>query len=465
MAVIQAYQAELTQQRIACRRLATQRAFHTPDLHAAATTLQQHLQQITLHPPTIPYLSNLTGDWISAAEATDPQYWADQLTHPVQFSQGLAQLRQEPDLILLEVSPGNTLSTLVQRQAPDRPVFATFNTPADTDEYAQLLTTLGQLWVARVTVDWDQFYAQEQRRRIPLPTYPFERQRYWVEPGTPTASVTQPQRPIRRPITEWSTAPSWCHRPLALASAIPEQHWLILLDDTGLGQALATQLRQAGQSVLTVQRGTTCQQHSAEHWSLHPTRAADYATLWQALPQQPDHIVHLWNLTETHTDTNLTDSFYSFIYLAQAIGQAASSVPATLHIIANHLVNVQGQDPIQPLKATLFGPARSLPHEYAQLHCRIIDLDWIDPTPVRIKTLVQELSTSSNPDAPIIAWRGLRRWQSCTVPIPLPTRDTAIRAGGTYLITGGLGGIGLSLAQHLAQYQTRLILWLSLIHI
>ena len=71
------------------------------------------------------------------------------------------------------------------------------------------------------------------------------------------------------------------------------------------------------------------------------------------------------------SDADLTDSFYSFIYLAQAIGQAASSVPATLHIIVNHLVNVQGQDSIQPLKATLFGPARSLPHEYAQLHCRV----------------------------------------------------------------------------------------------
>ena len=145
----------------------------------------RQVQRITLKPPQIPYLSNVTGTWITAAEATDPGYWAAHLRQTVRFAEGVYELLKEPDRILLEVGPGQTLSTLA-KQFPggtaEQVVLASLHKPRDQQgDVPFLLNTLGQLWLAGVSIAWPGFYAHERRLRVPLPTYPFERQRYWIE--------------------------------------------------------------------------------------------------------------------------------------------------------------------------------------------------------------------------------------------------------------------------------------------
>ena len=131
-------------------------------------------------------MSNVTGTWITAAEASSPGYWARHLRHTVRFAAGLHELLKEPDRILLEVGPGRTLTTLVdaiQRKLAGQVVLSSLRHPQDqASDMAFMLSTLGQLWLAGIPVDWSGFYARERRQRLPLPTYPFERQRYWVEP-------------------------------------------------------------------------------------------------------------------------------------------------------------------------------------------------------------------------------------------------------------------------------------------
>ena len=140
---------------------------------------------IQLHAPTLPYLSNLTGDWIRAEQACDPEYWVGHLHQPVRFGSALRRLLQNTANIYLEIGTGHTLSNLLKREiSVGRPLFAITTLPrrdAGTCSVLAAYQALGQLWSAGCDVDWAMFYTGEARRRLPLPTYPFQRKRYWLE--------------------------------------------------------------------------------------------------------------------------------------------------------------------------------------------------------------------------------------------------------------------------------------------
>jgi amino acid adenylation domain-containing protein len=177
-----------------CRPLYTSHAFHSAALEAILPLFLEGVRQVELHAPEIPFVSNVTGGWITAAEAADPGYWTRHLRQTVRFSAGLRTLAaSSPEGLLLEVGPGRTLTSLA-RQNPEtaaRPVVRSLRHPQDAGpDQETLLRALGQLWLAGAPVDWRAFYARERRRRIPLPTYPFERRRYWLEPGADALPAT-----------------------------------------------------------------------------------------------------------------------------------------------------------------------------------------------------------------------------------------------------------------------------------
>lgn len=184
--------AELEQQLItkglACRRLQTSHAFHSFMMEAIADSLTALVQTINLKPPQIPYLSNVTGTWITPEQATNPSYWTQHLCQPVRFADGINQLWTQHHPILLEIGTGQALSSLAMQcldhVSGDQLVVLSslryaYERQSDT---AFILNTLGQLWLAGVKINWPGFHAHERRNRLPLPTYPFERQRYWIEP-------------------------------------------------------------------------------------------------------------------------------------------------------------------------------------------------------------------------------------------------------------------------------------------
>jgi acyl transferase domain-containing protein/surfactin synthase thioesterase subunit/acyl carrier protein len=170
---------------VGCSRLHVPRASHTPLMAPIVDAFTDYVSRLQLHPPQLPYLSNVTGTWITAAEATTPKYWARHLYQTVRFADGVAELLQGPDCIMVEVGLGRALSTLVHLH-PDytaaRVVVSSLGRVRDGwTDMASLLDALGALWVAGVDVDWIRLYARERRARIPLPTYPFEGRRYWLE--------------------------------------------------------------------------------------------------------------------------------------------------------------------------------------------------------------------------------------------------------------------------------------------
>ncbi|HEY6801977.1 MAG TPA: MupA/Atu3671 family FMN-dependent luciferase-like monooxygenase [Pyrinomonadaceae bacterium] len=163
---------QLSAEGVISRRLHTSHAFHSAMMEPAMAEFAAVVAKVKLHPPQKPYLSNVTGTWITDEQAIDPQYWSRHLREAVQFSAGVAKLLDDPALVLLEVGPGQTLSTLAAQHSSESIALASLR--------PSLLKTVRQLWVAGVEIDWTQFYTDQ--RRVPLPTYPFERRRYWIDP-------------------------------------------------------------------------------------------------------------------------------------------------------------------------------------------------------------------------------------------------------------------------------------------
>jgi amino acid adenylation domain-containing protein len=174
----------LKNQGTTCRRLRTSHAFHSNMMAPMLERFHEQLRSVTLSAPKIPYLSNLTGTWITAAEAMDPNYWAAHLRETVRFGDGLEHLLKTKDRILLEVGPDQTLSTLAKQDSSkleSHLMLSSLGPPNKRDSQEALLNTLGMLWLAGVGIDWSGFYGEERRQRIPLPTHPFERKRFWIE--------------------------------------------------------------------------------------------------------------------------------------------------------------------------------------------------------------------------------------------------------------------------------------------
>jgi phthiocerol/phenolphthiocerol synthesis type-I polyketide synthase E len=177
---------ELSKKSLDYRPLHTSHAFHSKMMGPILDAFTEKVKQISLSAPQIPLVSNLTGTWLTSEEAMSPSYWARHLRHTVRFSDCVQELLKEPKRVFLEVGPGHTLSTFVKQHvdgAKGREVLSSVRHPKeDRSDIAFILNTLGRLWLAGVQVGWSGFYRDERRHRVHLPIYPFERQRYWVEP-------------------------------------------------------------------------------------------------------------------------------------------------------------------------------------------------------------------------------------------------------------------------------------------
>ena len=179
---------KLGEQQIKCHRLATSHAFHSTMMMPILEPFAERFRSIVLECPQVPYISNVTGTWIEAAEVASADYWLKHVRQPVRFADGITELLKDPRRIFLEVGFGRTLCGLVKQQPQkditEPTVLASLRSCREAGgNVSHMLETLGELWLAGATIDWVGFYGREQRRRLPLPTYPFERKRHWLKPS------------------------------------------------------------------------------------------------------------------------------------------------------------------------------------------------------------------------------------------------------------------------------------------
>jgi amino acid adenylation domain-containing protein len=452
---------------IDARRLHIAVAAHSSVVEPILREFGEFVATLTLSPPRIPYVSNVTGTWMTAADATDPGYWVRHLRQTVRFGDGVGELLAGEERIFLEVGPGQTLSTLVM-QHPIRPagqtVLSSLRHPQDQQsDTGFLLQALGKLWLAGAAVEWAGFYSGERRRRLRLPTYPFERQRYWVEPRRFEDAKRRSAAGKQPDIADWFWVPSWRQ---ASGQSLPTSpavaSWLLFLDRHGVGDLLAGRLREMGQRVVTVTVGEAFARSGEDAWTVRPRERSDYDALLRDLGETPDGIAHLWCVGEGPAGLPSEDlGFYSLLALAQALGERVAPKPVRIEVVSTGVQPVTGEEWIEPEKALVLGLVKVVPQEVPGLACRSIDVDLPERGSrrerVRIGQLAADLVAAlTDPPPPsdfAVAWRGAHRWVQGFEAVRLPDGGvpSLLRPGGVYLITGGLGGVGLALAEHLAR--------------
>jgi acyl transferase domain-containing protein len=200
---IEELEGELQQAGVNSKRLRTSHAFHSAMVEPVMAAFGEKMKSVRLKAPQIPFLSNVTGTWIQEQEARDPQYWVRHLREAVQFARGLRELAEASEWMLVEAGPGQSLKRLAQKQGSGNVVVASLPGASDArSETATMLQGLGDLWSGGASVDWQGLHQGVPRNRVPLPTYPFERKRYWIEPcavKTESALPAQEVVPVQEP--------------------------------------------------------------------------------------------------------------------------------------------------------------------------------------------------------------------------------------------------------------------------
>jgi non-ribosomal peptide synthase protein (TIGR01720 family) len=461
-------ETKLTAKEINCRRLHTSHAFHSAMMTPILEPFIEAVKQVKLNPPQLPFISNVTGTWITEKEATDPQYWAKHLRQTVRFNEGISTLLKEPGRVLLEVGPGRTLTTFVKRHSETAQVTVTsMRHPQETDsDVAFLIKALGKLWLAGIKIDWSELYSGEKRYRLPLPTYPFERQHYWIEPQK-QSKKSQSALTKKSDIADWFYIPSWKRSSLTIKTNPSASRWLIFVDDRNIGTQISQKLALNGNEVITVSVANKFSQVGEFAYGINPQNQNDYDALIQRLQtagKLPSKIVHLWSVSSDVNELNTEFfnhcqnlGFYSLLFLTQALEKLDNNEPLDIAIVTNNIQEVTGDEQICPEKATVLGISKVISQEYPHITCRNIDI--VIPE-ITTEQLLAELIAS--PSDLVVSYRGKYRWVQIFDSIQLnstPINPTRLREKGVYLITGGLGGIGLVLAEHLAEkVQAKLIL-------
>jgi acyl transferase domain-containing protein/acyl carrier protein len=431
---------DLAIQGIAARRLHTSHAFHSRMMEPMLERFGESVRSVPLHVPSIPFVSNITGTWIADDEATDPAYWVRHVRSCVRFSDTLRLLTSDGIRALAEVGPGRALTGMVQ--AHDRAAVAvpTMRHPQQPQsDMEALLGAVGQMWAEGVELDWTQWWAGEHRYLLPLPEYPYQRQRYWIEPDGAVAE------PAAMPaVTGPYTVPVWLES-VPPAAPAASGVWVMLAEP---GHPVLTRLgelaQQAGIKLVVADSEETAVAAAAE---LSPggdeKLTVVHARTVGARPAGTDEA--------GYADQWLERGFHSVLRVLQDIARRLPSQAVNLVVVSSAMQDVYGDGLIEPAKAAVLGVVKVAPKEIERLTCRSIDIGADSQPDQAASQLLAEIASGTDPE---VAYRGRKRWTWSFAGMPVQAPDgppASLRDRGVYVLTGGLGGLGLVLARQLGQ--------------
>jgi phthiocerol/phenolphthiocerol synthesis type-I polyketide synthase E len=447
----------LVSQSFLCRRLHTSHAFHSAMMDPILAEFEEVLARVRLHPPAQPFVATLTGS-MAGNEVATPAYWTAQLRHTVRFGDGLrliaegkTQAGKSP--ILLEVGPGNALSTFVRSTAKEigTKLECLSSLPAADGSRVgseEMLASLGSLWAAGVAVDWQAFHRSAPIRRVSLPTYPFERQSYWIgahpDAVTPTVEL--------RDTSKWMYKSVWAPAsPLSLDIASLTGRKFVVFDasDTA-GSAIVDRLQSLGASALVVRPGHGFAKVTESSYELDADDPEGYRNLAVDVCSGDDRlagVIDCWNASppaNTMLDDAAPTALLGPMRFAQALSSQQTVRPLPVLFLARGTARVDPGDALDPPRAMQVGVARVLPQEHPGLRVAHID---IDNDASVLSMIVAELAATL--PEPAVAMRGGRRFVETFVPLPTgPPKDPLdLPERPVVLITGGLGHMGLHLAE------------------
>lgn len=441
---------------VASRKLETTHAFHSRALDPIAGPLTEWVvDNVDQHEPETPYISNVTGTLMTAADALDPAYWARHMRSTVRFADGLRTLLGHGDTTVVEIGPGQSLGAML-RTHPDCPrelwpfIVPTLPGAADGRPADRVLAeAVARLWLGGAPVDWNAYHDAHDARRTPLTRYPFQRTRHWID--APAAAVlpardapaggkeTPSAVPPREEARPWLKTPTWRPCPSARVTGASLRHVVIVADHGGVATTVAERLQAEGVRVTVVDPAIDGRAALGE-----AIDAADRACA-------VDAVIHLRALDARTLADMAQQGARSAVAATAALGESRVASPRLLVVGAGGEAVVEGDLPA-PEVALLAGPALAGPQEYPGLRTTLVDLPpqagarWRDEAAA---ALVAELVQTD--DEPVAAYRSGARYARTFETLGGSPAPPAAVAGGVYMITGGLGSVGLLVGRHLAE--------------
>jgi len=466
---------------IGCQRVRIDVAAHSAMLEPVLSEFGAYLRSIPLQRPAIPFVSNLTGTWATDDQAVSPDYWVQHLRRTVRFADGVGVLLTAGSQVLLEVGPGRTLTGLASLHPAkhvQQAIVTSLRHPEDaTPDLAHMLGALGRLWQCGVSPDWDQFFAGQDRSKLPLSTYSFDHATCWVEPGEHAgaggASAESGGQPAG--VEQWLYQPIWQRAAKASSGELRGARVLLVASGHDLARDLRTALGAQGVEVRQLEPGAAFADRGDGDFQVRPDVADDWYRAADALELKgwvPTHIIHALTLDigaglATHRQSHDTAlAFDSLMYLAQVAGSSGWSALRWL-VLTPQSWQIAGEPVHSPLSSLVLGPVNTFSRELPAWRASVVDVEHPVVSSAQMAArILAELTTADSEadDEPLVALRGVarfvRRWARRTEALTVPPRP-AVRRGGVYLITGGTGGLGLVTASVLARQASPLTLVLA----
>jgi phthiocerol/phenolphthiocerol synthesis type-I polyketide synthase E len=459
----------LTKESVAARRLHTSHAFHSAMMEPILKEFGDLVAKVRLSAPSIPFVAAMTGQWADGI-VTKPDYWIAQLRSSVRFADGVRTIADPDgavgkDALYLELGPGNTLTTFVGRTAGNNgkppPCFPSLPGPAERRPDTEvILNALGQLWANGATCDWEGFHKTEPGARVSLPTYPFERQSYWIGPKPDAITPAHEARDV----SGWFARPIW--KETALASdethSLGGRRVLVFDEQTGLGAKVIERLRGADAEPIAVRKGDRFRADGERTYLLNPVEPEGIRQLCARVCGSESRlagVIDCWSASppgETDLDVAAVDTLLLPMRLVHALSGLPTLRPLPVLLVARGTARVHDTDPIDPPRGLGIGPARVLPQEHPGVRVAHID---VDSAPGLAELLVAEFVAGAA--EPTVAFRAGRRlvedFEPFTIgPAELPND---LPEEPVVFVTGGLGHMGMSLAEVMfAKARARLVL-------
>ena len=502
--------SSLESQGIKVKRLQVSHAFHSPLMEPMLGEFEAVAQQVTYNQPRIPLISNVTGQRADESIATS-EYWVRHIRQPVRFAQSIETLYQQGYTVFLEIGPKPILLGMGRQCLPENQGVWLPSLRSTQSDWQQMLSSLGQLYVQGAKVDWLGFDRDYNRRKVMLPTYPFQRQPYPREPiqdlqklasvaiandSTPivnllsqgyTAELAQQleksgelspeqlellpnllavlaqkhqQQLVTATINNWLYQVEW--KPFNISQQKPNfqlSHWLIFADSTGLGRDLMTQLQHQGHECSLVERADIYQNPETGIYQINPSHPQEFEQLYQAITETSklplQKVIHLWSLDAT-CEQDLTVSALesaqlwgcgSVLHLLQALVKNPKTTLPQLWLVTrgSQPVSSSKTEPLAVSQSSLWGLGRVISFEHPQLWGGLVDLDP-QGSENEAQRLLQLLASNQKEDH--LALRVQQPYIARLVKQSLPEFEPlSLRSDATYLITGGLGTLGLHTAE------------------
>lgn len=437
---------------VVVRRLQVSHGFHSPQMAPMEDAFERVAAGLTFHEPRVEVISGVTGRPVGREELGHASYWRRQVRQPVRFADALEQVRRYP--LFLEVGPGTVLAGMGRQCLPGEDRLWLTSLRKGRSEWEQMLESLSHLYVRGTEVDWENFDAPYRRRKVALPTYPFEHQRYWADEGqakrtpsvrgtaaTGSSSISEPEVPA-----DWFYTTSWRRKPVEPSSQPNGRagSWLIVPDDGGFAEELANRLKQMDATVVV--------------------QTANRAIESYLEGGRFDHVVHLRSLTSPAADGIDAESLASsqaaivasVLITAQALIAVKSRSRLWLVTCGAQMVDaIQGS--VRLLQAPVWGMGRTIGLEHPEIWGGLIDLDPAETAPDGALRLPETILCGDGEDQ--VAFRGGERAVARLLRREPPQSSPPVfRPERLYLITGGLGRLGLKVAKWMVEHGARRLL-------